>query len=60
MMSESMDTTLGDRPASRPSIYEERGRRFLSEVGPDTCMTASMETVDDDRASSLLGVLPPS
>jgi hypothetical protein len=59
-MSSSTDTTLGDRQVSYPSIYEERGRRFVSDVGPETCMTASIETVDDDRSSSLLGVLPPS
>jgi hypothetical protein len=26
-------------------------------IGPSTCITASMETVDDDRSGSLLGVL---
>lgn len=42
------------------SIYEQRGRRFVADEGPETCLTASIETVDDDRASSLIGVLPPS
>jgi hypothetical protein len=38
-----------------------RGRLPSLEVArPGTCQTYSFETVDDDRASSLLGVLPIS
>jgi hypothetical protein len=42
------------------SIYTVRGRAFETAADPSTCMTASVETVDDDRAGSLLGVLAPA
>lgn len=42
------------------SLYQSRGRLFVGRRDPETCITATIETVDDDRASSLLGVLPPS
>ncbi len=42
------------------SIYLARGRSLQGFPDPSTCFTATIETVDDDRASSLLGVLPPS
>lgn len=43
-----------------PSLYRERGRAHVGRRDPETCITATIETVDDDRASSLLGVLAPS
>lgn len=52
--------TTRDERGPGPSIYEQRGRVFVADEGPETCFTASIETVDDDRASSLIGVLPPS
>ena len=43
------------------SILMQRGRRPVEgATDPDTCITATIETVDDDRAASLLGVLPIS
>jgi hypothetical protein len=43
-----------------PSIYVERARPFALGDDPSTCMTATIETVDDDRAGSLLGVFGPA
>lgn len=42
------------------SLYTARGRHHVGMRDPETCITATIETVDDDRASSLLGVLAPS
>lgn len=42
------------------SLYRARGRFHVGTRDPETCFTATIETVDDDRASSLLGVLAPS
>lgn len=42
------------------SIYEARGRAPDDKPGPHTIHTATIETVDNDQAPSLLGVLPPS
>lgn len=48
-------------PASElSSLYSTRGRAYVGRRDPETCITATIETVDDDRASSLLGVLAPS
>ena len=45
--------------ASAPTdIYDMAVVAEASRIGA-TCMTLSLETIDDDRSSSLLGVLPP-
>jgi hypothetical protein len=55
-----LDRRTGDSLGDPPSIYERRGTEHVGERDPETCMTATIETVDDDRASSLLGVVGPS
>lgn len=48
------------KSVEQPSLYKSRGKAYVGARDPDTCMTATIETIDDDRASSLLGVLAPS
>ena len=46
---------------STPSILRERARKVRFKMtDPTTVETFSIETTDNDRASSLLGVLAPS
>ena len=46
---------------SSVSILRVRGRAVcIDNAPPTTCETFAVETTDDDRASSLLGVLAPS
>jgi hypothetical protein len=48
---------MTDTDDNNASILEERGRPIGESItDPATCMTASIETVDDDRSASLLGV----
>lgn len=54
------DAAHGSADRDGPSLYMRRGQHHLGNRDPETCMTATIETVDDDRASSLLGVLGPS
>lgn len=42
------------------SLYRRRGTHHVGARDPETCITATIETTDDDRASSMLGVLAPS
>jgi hypothetical protein len=42
------------------SLYRSRGKAFAGGTDPSTCITASVETFDDDRSASLLGVIAPS
>lgn len=61
MESEDEVSAVSTRVAGpRRSFYATRARLFVGSRPPETCITATIETVDDDRASSLLGVLPPS
>lgn len=55
-------TVIAVSQASRtPSFLSERARRVSSETTePTTVETFSIETIDNDRASSLLRVIAPS
>lgn len=49
---DSLYTRLGQSPPPRPRPSER--------PPPDTIITATIETIDNDRAYALLGVLAPS